>query len=83
MTLQTIAKCVKINKKSSSPAFKNMEVGDKILFSCPIEAAGYRRGTYSTYILCRNERTGEESNLSFNQIPRVLQNFEFEELLRL
>ena len=80
MTLQTIAKCVKINKKSSSPAFKNIQVGDKILFSCPIKASGYNNGTYATYILCRNERTGEESDLSFNQISRVLKNFEFEEL---
>lgn len=83
MTLQTIAKCTKIFKKSSSPAFNDIEVGDKILFSCEIKPAGRNRSTYATYICCRNERTGNESNLSFNQISRVLKNFEFEELLRL
>ena len=80
MTLKTIAKCIKIYKKSNSPAFRNMEVGDKILFSCDIKPSGRSKITYATYICCKNERTGEESNLSFNQIDRVLKNFEFEEL---
>ena len=76
MTLKTIAKCTKIFKKSASPAFQNIQIGDKILFSCDIKP----KSTYATYICCKNERTGEESNLSFNQIPRVLKNFEFEEM---
>ena len=39
-----------------------------------------RRSTYAAYICCENQRTGEKSNLSFNQIQRTLNNFEFEEL---
>ncbi len=77
MTLKTIAKCAEIYKKSTSPAFQNIQIGDKILFSCEIRPSG---GTYATYICCKNERTGKESYLSFNQIPRVLRNFEFEEM---
>ena len=80
MTLKTIAKCTKIYKKSGSPAFKDIIVGDKILFSCDIKPCGRNKSTYATYICCKNERTGEESNLSFNQIQRVLKNFEFEEM---
>ena len=80
MTLRTIAKCTKIIKKSASPAFQNIQIGDKILFSCDIKPSGRNKSTYATYICCKNERTGEESNLSFNQIPRVLKNFEFEEM---
>ena len=81
MTLKTIAKCTKIYKKSGSHAFKDIIVGDKILFTCEIEAVGRsRRSTYAAYICCENQRTGEKSNLSFNQIPRTLNNFEFEEL---
>lgn len=30
MTLKTIAKCAKIHKKSQSPAFKDLQVGDQI-----------------------------------------------------
>ena len=80
MKLTTIAKCIRIYKKSSSPAFKDMEVGDKILFSCEIEPAGRTKTTYAKYLCCQNQRTGNNSYLSFNQIDRVLKNFEFEEL---
>ena len=76
MTLKTIAKCTKVLKKSQSPAF-----GDSILFSCDIKPSGRWNGnTYATYIHCENMRTGEKSYLSFNQIQRVLDNFEFEEM---
>jgi len=81
MTLKTIAKCTKVLKKSQSPAFKDIQVGDNILFSCDIKPSGRWGGnTYATYIHCENMRTGEKSCLSFNQIQRVLDNFEFEEM---
>ena len=80
MTLKTIAKCTKVLKKSQSPAFKDIHVGDNILFSCEIKPSGRNKSTYATYIHCENMRTGEKSYLSFNQIQRVLDNFEFEEM---
>lgn len=83
MTLKTQAKCIKVLKKSASPAFQDIRVGDTIFFSCDIKACGRNKSTYATYICCKNERTGEESNLSFNQIERVLKNFEFEEIKNL
>ena len=84
MTLQTMVRCTAIHKKSKSPAFKDLQIGDRILFSCDIKASGRNHDrTYATYINCKNKRTGEESNLSFNQIDRILKNFEFEELVHL
>ena len=48
--------------------------------------AGYRQGgnglqgtTYAKYIHIENTRTGGVSDLTFNQIERILKNFEFEE----
>ena len=58
LTLRTIATVIKINRKSSSPCFKNLKVGDVIKFSTPISYAGYtRNGTDATYIKCYNSRT--------------------------
>lgn len=37
-------------------------------------------GTYATYIKCFNPQTREESKLSFNQIVKILDCFEFEEV---
>ena len=39
----------------------------------PIVRVGRHRGTYATYILCHNCRTDVESQLSFNQIEKVLE----------
>jgi hypothetical protein len=73
-------KCVKVNGKSQSPAFKGIAVGDVIDFSTEIKPVGRNGGTYAVYIKCFNPKTGEVSNLSFNQIGRVLYNFEFKQL---
>lgn len=80
MEMKCKAVCTKIKNKSSSSAFKNLQVGDIIEFSVPIKRAGSGgRGTYATYITCLNTRTNQISKLSFNQISRTLDNFEFEE----
>lgn len=80
LTLKTIATVTKINRKSSSPCFKDLKVGDVIEFSVPISYAGNsRHGTCATYILCHNCRTDIESQLSFNQIEKVLECCELEE----
>lgn len=73
LTLKTTATVIKINRKSSSPCFKDLKVGDVIEFSVPIIKVGRNRGTYATYILCHNCRTDVESELSFNQIEKVLE----------
>lgn len=74
LTLRTTATITKINRKSSSPCFKDLKVGDVIEFSVPIKRAGSNKGqTYSTYILCHNRRTGQDSGASFNQIGQLLE----------
>jgi hypothetical protein len=79
MILSCIGRCTKVNKKSQSPAFKGLMIGDIIKFSTVIEAVGRNKGTYATYIRCFNPASNEVSELSFNQIERVLNNFEFEQ----
>lgn len=74
LTLRTTATVTKINRKSSSPCFKDLKIGDVIEFSVPIKYAGYAsHGTCATYIRCYNKRTNTESRLSFNQLDRVLE----------
>ena len=85
MDLKCIAKISAIHGKSTTGAFKNAMVGDEIIFTCPMTKAGRRNDsggygtTYAKYINISNTRTGGESSLTFNQIERVLNNFELEE----
>lgn len=76
MTLRCKAECTNVHKKSKSPALEGLQVGDIIDFSIEIEAV---KGC-SSYITCHNLRTGIVSGLSFNQIIRTLDLFEFKEL---
>ena len=80
MTLKTTGTCTKIHKKSQSPAFKDLQIGDQIEFSIEIKAVGRNRGSHAAYILCLNPKTQNESKLSFNQIGKTLDCFEFEEI---
>lgn len=80
MTLKTTGTCTKIHKKSQSPAFKDLQIGDKIEFSIEIKAVGRNRGSHAAYIICLNPKTQNESKLSFNQIGKTLDCFEFEEI---
>ena len=81
LNLKCEAICTDIKKKSQSPAFRDLEIGDKMLFSVSMNEAGSgRSGTYAKYINCYNYKTKEVSQLSFNQIGNVIKNFEFEEI---
>lgn len=72
-------KVIKINRKTKAKMFENLKVGDIVQFSVPIKQAGRgRSGTYATYIKALNIETGEETESSFNQIPIILDAFEFE-----
>lgn len=80
MMLKTKATCTKVHKKSQSPAFKDLRYGDVIEFLVEIKKVGRNRGTYATYIQCYNPQTNRESYLSFNQIGRTLECFDFVEV---
>lgn len=69
---------IKINRKTKAKMFENLKVGDKIKFSVPLERAGRNRGTYATYIEIKNIETDESTYSSFNQLPTILNAFEFE-----
>lgn len=68
----------KINRKTKAKMFQNLKVGDYVQFSAPIKEAGRNRGTYATYIKCENINTKEVTHSSFNQLPSILDAFEFD-----
>jgi hypothetical protein len=68
----------KINRRTKAKMFEHLKVGDLIEFSVPIKKAGRNRGTYATYIKATNIKTGETIHSSFNQMPTILNAFEFE-----
>ena len=73
--IQTVTK---INRKTKAKLFKDLKIGDKVEFSVPIKRAGSNRGTYATYIEAKNVETDEYTYSSFNQLPSILDAFEFE-----
>lgn len=66
-----------IKRKTNAKMFCNLNVGDRIKFSVPIKYAGHNRSTYATYITIIKLETGEQTQLSFNQLPIILNAFEF------
>lgn len=70
----------KINRKTKAKMFSNLTVGSKVQFSIPIKYAGMGRGTHASYIHCKDLSTGEINYSSFNQLPNILDAFEFEEI---
>lgn len=70
----------KLNRKSKAQMFQNLKVGDKVQFSIPIKRAGIGRGKHASYIQSKNIKTGEVNYSSFNQLPSILNAFEFEEV---
>ena len=75
-----VLEVAKINRKTKAKMFGNLNVGDVIEFSVPIKQAGSNRGTYATYITATNLKTGEKTSSSFNQIPKILEAFEFKQV---
>ena len=73
--IQTVTK---INRKTKAKLFKDLKIGDKVEFSVPIKRAGSNRSTYATYIEIKNIETNEYTYSSFNQLPKILDTFEFE-----
>ena len=68
-------------KKTTAKLFKDLKVGNRIELFVRLEAAGSRRGrTYSTYIKVMNLDTEEVVSKSFNELPKLLDNFELQEL---
>ena len=79
MTLKCKARCTEIRKKSQSPAFKGLLVGNIIEFSTEIERHRSLSGS-ATFIDCYNPKTNKHSDLSFSQLSNILKAFDFEEV---
>lgn len=81
MEMKCRVKVKAIKKSTKAEMFKNLQVGDIVKFSVRIGAVGSNRGrTYAACITCRNERTEEYCNKSFNEIEKFIGLFDFEEI---
>lgn len=80
MTMTCVAECTAINKKTRAKMFSDVKVGDAVMFSVPISSVGSNRGrSYAVGIKCVNVRTKDVTTLTFNEIGRILDCFEFEQ----
>lgn len=69
----------KVKKNTIAKLFKDLKPGDKIELSINVEHVGSRRGkTYAPYILVTNIENGKSVHKSFNQLPMLLDAFDFE-----
>lgn len=81
INLKAKAKVTKICRPSKSACFEDLQVGDVISFAVTVQHVGRNsKGSKPVYIFCRNERTIATSNYSFNQIGRILECCELEEM---
>ena len=75
-------KVTKIKKKTTAHMFKDLKVGDTFSMYIEVEKVGLgtRGTTYAPEIKIKNHQTGEVAWKTFNQIGKVLERFEFEEV---
>ena len=68
-----------ILKKTKAKMFANIKIGDILEISIPMKYAG-RNGKigYASYLTIENKTSGEIAHKSFNQLPMLLENFEFD-----
>lgn len=73
---------ISIVKKTGAYMFKDIQVGDVLEFSVPLEYAGSHKGISRTVsIKVANLRQANiASYKTFNQLPRLLSYFELEEM---
>ncbi len=71
----------KVKKNTVAKLFKDLKPGDKIELSINVEHVGSRRGkTYAPYILVTSLENGKSVHKSFNQLPMLLDAFDFEKV---
>ena len=81
ITLTTKCRVSAVNRKSSAECFRDLEVGDVIQFEVDLSPSGRtRRGLYAKYVRCVNMRTSGASSYSFNELARILECCELEEV---
>lgn len=68
----------KIISKSDAKMFKDLCVGDIIVFSTTIRNVGSSRGrSYAIFMDAKNVKTDEVIKKSFNEMSNILRKFEF------
>lgn len=75
-------KVVKILKQSKARMFENVEVGDILQISVPVECVGTSRGrSHAVDILVENlSKVQDRTYKTFNELPRLLKNLKLEEM---
>ena len=67
-----------IHKKTTAYFFKDLKIGDQIVFSIPLKGSGInsRGGIYASYLTVENLTAKDARTISFNQLSHILGNFE-------
>ena len=72
---------INVLKQTKAKIFTDIKVGDIIQFSTPIEYAGSNRGnTYAVDVKIENLNNKDVSYKTFNQLPKLLEHFNLEEV---
>lgn len=74
----------KINRKTKAKMFKNIELGDVLIFTCILERLGTTRGnTYAPHVKIENISKKESVHKSFNELGNIMDAFEMtDQILR-
>lgn len=70
-----------IRKTTTAYVFESIELGDEVQMSIPVErvGSGSKGQSLAPQITFKNLSKGEETTLSFNQLPNRLENFALKE----
>ena len=73
---------VGIKKRTSAKMFKDIRVGDKLIFSTEVNSVGrgYRGRSYACGIHIENISNGDSTTKTYNQTGFIYDCFEFEEV---
>lgn len=67
-----------IISKSDAKMFKDLRIGDILIFNTTIKNVGSSRGRfYAIFMYAKNVKTNETVKKSFNEMANILKKFEF------
>lgn len=74
-----ILKITNIIKTTKAELFKELCIGDEIRLAVYLKPAGRNRSTYASYIQVYDIKRFRSVSKSFNELPKLLDNFTLEE----
>jgi len=79
--ISNAVRVINIPDKTKAKFFENVDIGDRLIFSTPLEGPGRRRGLYASKIRIDNIANDEYVYKTPNELDNILRRFELEEIL--